>query len=305
MKILLIDIDSKIPNLALMKLSAWHKNQGDDVYLDWHFGKYDKIYASCIFKENRYRVNELIFSDLIVGGSGMEDWSMVLPDEIEHTKPDYELYNCSYSMGFASRGCLRKCPFCIVPQKEGKLRKHSDIYEWWDRSHKLLIFLDNNILGLREHFFRICEQILRENLKIDFNQGLDIRLMDDEIAKILHSLRHIEYRFSFDDPEDEEAIRCGIDLLKKYGLKKNMFFVLVGFNTSMDQDLYRLNVLRNLGQDAYVMRYRKGDIRTLRLAQWANQHHIFHLYEFEEFIKIKNGGSGIKRPRKRVGNLRK
>ncbi len=290
MKVLLIDIDSKIPNLALMKLSAWHKNQGDQIYLDWYFGRYDKVYVSCIFKENRHQVDELVFRDIIAGGSGMESWPIVLPNKIEHIKPDYRLYNSSYSMGFATRGCLRKCPFCIVPQKEGRLREHSDIYEWWDKSHNFLMFMDNNILGLRKYFFHICRQVLKENLKVDFNQGLDIRLIDDEIAKVLHSLKHIEYRFSFDRLGDEMAVRRGIQILRKQGINRSQFYVIVGFDTSIKEDFYRLNILKGLGQRAYVMRYRK-EKKYIQMAKWANQPKFFSTHTFEEFIKIKNGGS--------------
>ena len=115
MKIGLYDIDSKIPNLALMKLSAWHKQQGDqtELFFPLMSKSYDKIYASQVFTKSHpvYRYDE-------IGGSGTKNWSIVLPDEIEHIYPDYELYNCNYAMGFTTRGCIRKCPFCIVKDKE-------------------------------------------------------------------------------------------------------------------------------------------------------------------------------------------
>jgi len=287
-KILLIDTDSKIPNLALMKLSAYHRHKGDNVSLDWYFGKYDVVYASCVFKENKNLLRELPFTNVIKGGSGTEDWSVTLPDHVEHIMPDYDLYCSNYSMGFTTRGCFRKCPFCIVPEKEGKLRSWSDIYEWWDRRHKEIVLLDNNILGLQKHFFKICEQILKENLIVDFNQGLDIRLMDNRTAKVLKSLRHKEYKFAFDSMKNEEVVRTGIKILKKYEINRSTFYVLVGFDTNMKQDLYRLNTLKKLGQNAYVMRYKK-DKKYIPLAQWANQHGMFKVYTFEEFCKKKYG----------------
>lgn len=285
-KILLIDVDSKIPNLALMKLSAYHKSKGDNVLLDWYFGKYDVVYASCIFKENKNLLRELPFANVIKGGSGTEDWSITLPDHVEHIMPDYDLYHSDYSMGFVSRGCFRACEYCIVPSKEGKLRENADIYEFWDKRHKNIVLLDNNILGLQKHFFKICEQILKENLIVDFNQGLDIRLMDNEFAKILKSLRHKEYKFAFDNMKDEEAVKTGIETLKRYGINRNTFYVLVGFDTNIRQDLYRLNALKELGQNAYVMRYKK-DRKYVPLAQWANQHNILRTHTFEEFCKKK------------------
>ena len=288
--VLLIDIDSKIPNLALMKLSAYHKSKGDHVLLDWYFGKYDMVYASCVFRENKNLLREIPFANARKGGSGTEDWSITLPHNIEHTMPDYGLYHCDYSIGFATRGCFRKCPFCIVPKKEGKLKPWSDIYEWWDKRHRKLMFLDNNILGSRKHFFKICEQVRKEKLKVDFNQGLDMRLMDNELAEALGSLSHDQYKFSFDNMKDENLVRTGIEILKRYGINKSMFFVLVGFNTDMQQDLYRLNTLKGLGQDAFVMRY-KRQRKYIPLAQWANQHHIFRTHSFKKFCEKRYGAT--------------
>ena len=132
MKIGLYDVDSKIPNLALMKLSAWHKKQGDEVELYFPLKKYDKIYASQIFtwSKPQYKFNEL-------GGSGSEKWETVLPNGIEHIYPDYLLYHCEYAMGFTSRGCIRNCPFCIVRKKEGLIHATNDIYEFWNGQKKI------------------------------------------------------------------------------------------------------------------------------------------------------------------------
>lgn len=299
-KILLIDIDSRIPNLALMKLSSWHKQQGDKIFFDWFLqNKYDRIYASCIFTKNAKKINEYCFDNIIKGGSGFKNWDIVLPKQIEHIKPDYDLYHSNFSMGFTTRGCFRNCPFCIVPLKEGKLRENCDIYEFWDKRHIEIVLLDNNILGLRKHFLKICKQILKEKLIVDFNQGLDIRLMDGRIAKILKSLRHKEYKFAFDNMKDEEAVRTGIKILKKHRINRSTFYVLVGFDTNVKQDLYRLNILKKLGQNAYVMRYKK-DRKYIPLAQWANQHGIFKTHTFGEFCKKKYGAIKAKEIIERV-----
>lgn len=294
-KILLIDIDSRIPNLALMKLSSWHKRQGDKIFFNWFLqNKYDQIYASCIFTENAKKISEYCFENMIYGGSGFKNWDVVLPEKIEHVMPDYDLYGKQYSLGFASRGCFRKCPWCIVNSKEGKLRENADIYEFWDKRYKEIVLLDNNILGLRKHFFKICEQILKENLIVDFNQGLDIRLMDNEFAKILKSLRHKEYKFAFDNMRDEEAVKTGIETLKRHGINRSTFYILVGFNTTLKEDFYRCNMLKELGQSVYVMRYRKDKKYLLALAQWGNMHNMFRTHSFEEFCKKKYGAAKSK-----------
>jgi len=284
MKVALLAADSKIPNLALMKLSAWHKAQGDSVEIyspiSSLLSKPDICYASKVFSfspDPEY----LPDCEIVYGGTG-HDLKVELPPEIEAMCPDYEIFNCNYALGFTTRGCIRKCPFCIVPEKEGKIRAVSDIYAFW-RGQKEIKLLDNNILTLPDHFFKICGQIKKEGIKVDFNQGLDIRLLTESMVKTLKELRHDDYRFAFDFPEMEDIIREKVALLEHYGIHRSMFYVLVGFNTTIEQDIHRLNVLRELGQNAYVMRYKREKI-YIPLANWANQPRVFHAMDFESFL---------------------
>jgi len=149
MKIGLYNVDSKIPNLALMKLSAFHKAQGNCVewYSPLFHNEYDKIYASKVFT---FSDNGYLKNDMIIGGSG---WNLKckLPEEIEHIYPDYSLYpKCDYSMGFLTRGCIRSCDYCIVPRKEGTIRKNADYFEF-TKDQKRIMLLDNNILAYKGH----------------------------------------------------------------------------------------------------------------------------------------------------------
>jgi len=280
-EIALYDVDSKIPNLALMKLSAWHKKQGDNVELYFPLKSYDKVYASQIFTWSK----PLYHYD-VLGGSGTEKWDIILPEEVEHIMPNYELYhNMDYALGFTTRGCIRKCPFCIVPQKEGKIKPVADIYDIWDKKRKDIVLLDNNILGLQEHFFKITNQIKKEKLRVDFNQGLDCRLLTEKIAKELSEIKHMVYRFSFDFMETEIFVRKAIKLLTKNKISRCLWYVLVGFNTTLEEDLYRLNLLKDLNQLAFVQKYNKTEDRKyIPLARWANQHHIFRGMTFEQFL---------------------
>lgn len=259
MKIGLHPVDSKIPNLALMKLSAWHKQQGDETELFSPLWSYDKVYVSKIFSYTP-SPEEIFPTDVEYGGSGY-DFETVLPDHIEHLMPDYDLYpNADYSMGFTTRGCLRKCKFCIVPVKEGKIRAVADIYEFWDKRHKNIVLLDNNIFGIRGHFEKISEQILKEGLKVDFNQGLDIRLLTDEKAKSLKQMKSMaRWRFAFDSIDQERAFRRGAEILieNKISPGNVSIYALVGLDESYEDTLRRVTIISEEYKfGVYVMQYR-------------------------------------------------
>jgi len=287
MKVLLIDIDNKYPNLALMKLSAYHKLQYDTVFLNDYLCNPDIVYVSCVFTKNYHKINRLPFNNIIIGGTGTTS-KAILSEEQEHIMPDYSLYNCNYALGFTTRGCIRNCKFCLVPEKEGKIRVNADIYEFWGKQ-KDLVLLDNNILALPEHFYKICSQIKKENIRVDFNQGLDIRLLTDDITKELSSLKHKEYHFAFDNLKDKDKILRGIELLKKYNIKRSIFYTLVGFDETFEQDLERLNILRELGQHAYCMRWNKiyYNKKYISLSQWVNNRAWFAKLTHEEYKEIR------------------
>lgn len=275
MKILIINIDSKIPNLALKKIEKYHKDKGDEVIWDFPLMLADKTYVSCIYSWNKNKTKE--YPNAEIGGSGY-DLKKTLPPEIDKVKP-------RINIGFTTRGCIRKCPFCIVPEKEGKIRIEGDIYDIWDKQTFDIILLDNNILAMPKHFFLICSQLRKERLKVDFNQGLDCRLVTDVIARELSLLRHFEYRFAFDTMRIKLFVLKTIKFLRKYGINRCNWYVLVGFNTTFKEDLERLNILRSLNQNAYVQRYNfRKDKWYIPLARWVNQHHIFQRMTWEQFI---------------------
>lgn len=285
MRVSLIDIDSRIPNIALMKLSTWHKERGDEIIFNFPLMQYssDRVYASVIFRKNLPRAESMLCRKAEIGGSGSDNWN-ILPDEVEVLMPDYSLYNCDYSLGFTTRGCIRRCEFCIVPQKEGAIREVADIYQFWNPQHKKIVFLDNNILALKPHFFRICEQVKKENLAVDFNQGLDFRFLDAKVCEALKSIRIKHIRFAFDNISDAPAVEEAIDLLDYYGLHYNFWYVLIGFNTSIEEDFQRLELLKRRKQRPFAMKYRSTPELT-KLARWVNQHGLFAVMTFEEFCE--------------------
>lgn len=263
MNIALINVDSKIPNLALMKLSSFHKKRGDQVYLiDISHINFDRIYASNVF----------------VGGSGY-DLKSKLPKEIEHIMPDYDLFNSDLSIGFTSRGCIRNCKFCIVREKEGFIKEHSPMNEFVDNRFQKIIIMDGNFLASKNWKNKLLE-INNKKWKVSFNQGLDLRLINDENAKLLSEVKYYDLKFrkrrlyfAWDNIKDEKIIMDGLEIIFKYIPKSHIIvYVLIGFDTNINQDLYRLYKLIDLDVKPFVMIYNNKKNKLLRsLARWINK----------------------------------
>jgi hypothetical protein len=272
MRVCLIQLDGKMPNLALMKLASWHRKKGDNVtVLDLSGFKFDRTYASKIF----------------VGGSGY-DLKSELPSEIEAQVPDYELFKANYSIGFSSRGCIRDCGFCIVKEKEGSIRESP--FDWIS-NHKVIL-LDNNFLA-SPRWKEKLQYFIRQKLQVCFTQGLDIRLINEENAKLL---AQVDYRdnhfrekrlyFSFDDPKLESVVKEKVAILNKAGIlsERLLFYILVGYDTSINQDLHRVNVIRQLGSYPFIMVYNNRKTKQLRdLARWVNQRIFRWVPDFKNY----------------------
>jgi len=306
MNVLLIDIDNKyrekkrrgkrFPNLALAKISANKKSKGDRVGFD--IPNPDEIYISCVFTKNRLNAImeccNTFDSDRIFGGSGLT-LDFILPDEIEYLKPDYDLYPFQeYSMGFTSRGCPRKCEFCIVHEKEGKFRRAQHIKEFHDFRFKSCKLLDNNIFADKEWFFENTNWAIENKVRLDITQGMDIRLLTDEIAEQLHQIKFVDQqmRFAWDAPILEDRVKSGIEMLRshKINVKRNVsFYVLCGFNTTVEQDIYRCNTLKKLGVLAFAMKYHDDDPILNHLARWTNLRRLFRSTSFPEYLE----GNGV------------
>lgn len=289
MKVLLLNIDSKLPNIALKKIEMWHRQCGDEVIWDMPMllGTTDKAYASCIFTKNAGIVANYkgLYPELVAGGTGY-DLTIKLPSEIEDMKP-------KINYGFTTRGCVRNCKFCFVPKSEGYIQAVGDIYDIWDGSSKTITLLDNNILALPEHFAKICSQCIGEGITVDFNQGLDLRLITRELGEILARVKTKDIRFAFDHPELERVVRKKIAMLRDIngrGRKGFFFYVLVGFDTTFEEDLHRVEVLKELGCRPYVMRHENTpkEKRYITLAEWANQMWTLAKYRYEEYCYERN-----------------
>lgn len=250
---LLVDIDSTIPNLALMHISTWKKAQGYEV--GWNIAEPTEVWASVVFDWNKHKVDGLRWmhpgADIHIGGSGY-DLNAKLPDEVDKLMPDYSLYpDCDYSLGFTTRGCIRKCPFCVVPIKEGRFRVHQHPREFYNPDFKKITFLDNNILADPDWFQEVADWCISKHLRVDFNQGLDLRLVTPEIAETLANLpTHKHPRFAFDNIAYEAGVVRGLGYLDKAGFKardKAEIYVYCDGDDDFDSALYRAKRIRELG----------------------------------------------------------
>lgn len=279
MKIGLLDIDGhNFPNLALMKISAYHKNNGDQVEKFFGLNHYDIVYASKVFTFTP-DYEEIIMADKIVKGGTGFDLQSKLPQEIECQYPDYSLYGITdTAYGYLTRGCPRGCDFCIVAEKEGKQSvKVADLNQFW-KGQKEIVLLDPNILACKD-WKDLLQQCINSKANIDFSQGLDIRLMTDEKQKMLNQIKHKMFHFAWDNADDTKTF----ELLKEYregfqdDYRKLRVYVLTNFNSTLEQDLDRVYKLRDIGYDPYVMIYDKPNApKEIRhLQRWCNNKYIF------------------------------
>lgn len=310
MRIGLIDVDgSNFPSLPLMKISAWHKAQGDEV--SWYdpllSGHMDKVYMSKVFSFSPDYQYYIDADEIIKGGSGyaisLKDGKEVydkskdpsLPDEIEHIYPDYSIYGITdTAYGFLSRGCPRGCDFCHVEAKEGRRAyKVADLSEFWN-GQKNIVLCDPNILACRD-WKDLLQQLIDSKAWVDINQGMDIRLMTPEKAEMIKQMKVKELHFAWDRYQDKDIIIPKFKEFKevtKLDIRKLIVYVLCNYDTTLEQDLERIYTLRELGYWAYVMLYDKEHIPRghtyKKLQRWVNNRFIFASCKtFDEYLEGK------------------
>lgn len=313
MKIGLYDVDShNFPNLPLMKISAWHKSQGDEV--EWWFPMmhYDKVYVSKVFGDEYSQMDMTSISadEIVFGGTGfaitVEDGKEVyhkdrdedLPYEIEHIYPDYSLYpelTKDKAYGFLTRGCCNNCSFCIVSQKEGMCsHKVADLSEWW-RGQKEIILLDANILACKDRI-SLLQSLIDSGATVDFTQGLDARFITPPIAEMLKKVKIKYVHFAFDFMKNEKAIIKGLKTFKEItniSTDKAIVYMLTNYDTTVEEDMYRLKAIKECGYLPDVRIYRKSSLpqhHILRdMQRWCNNRFLYKSTDFLDYVPRADG----------------
>ena len=313
MKIGLWDIDGhNYPNLALMKLSAWHKAQGDDVGLvDYPtLEHYDKVYASKVFGDEYSKLPDTLpwTDEIIFGGTGFaitiengkevfhKDRDINLPEKIEHIYPDYSLYpelTKDRAYGYLTRGCPNNCSFCIVSKKEGRSSvKVADLSEFWN-GQKYIDLLDPNLLACKDRL-ELLNQLAESKAKVNFTQGLDARFITEETAKALAKVKTERVHFAFDFMKNEKAIINGLKTFQKYcptDSRKAIVYMLTNYDTTLEQDLYRMQMIKECGFQPDVRIYRKSTAPQylIDLQHWCNNRIISRSCKLEDFVPRVDG----------------
>ncbi len=313
MNIGLYDVDShNFPNLALMKISAWHKAQGDTVEWWCPIFHYDKVYVSKVFGEEYSRLSQFCINadEVIYGGTGFaitvengveiyhKDRDRDLPNEIEHIYPDYDLYpqyTKDTAYGFLTRGCPNNCSFCSVSEKEGRCsHKVADLSEFW-RGQKYIKLLDPNILACKDRV-TLLEQLRESKARVDFTQGLDARFITKEIALLLKEIKKEAVHFAFDFMRNEKAIIKGLKTYAEIcglGSKAShkTVYMLTNFDTTYEEDIYRIHKIEECGFVPDIRIYRKNSAPqiTRDLQRWCNNRLIYSSTKWEDYVPRKDG----------------
>jgi hypothetical protein len=313
MKIGLYDVDShNFPNLPLMKISAWHKSQGDEV--EWWFPMmhYDKVYVSKVFGDEYSQMDMTAISadEIVFGGTGFaitvengkevyhKDRDKDLPYEIEHIYPDYSLYpelTKDKAYGFLTRGCPNNCGFCPISEKEGMCsHKVADLSEWWN-GQKEIVLLDPNLLACKDRV-SLLQQLIDSGATVDFTPGLDARFVTPKIAEMLKKVKIKYVHFAFDFMKNEKRIIEGLKTFKKItniSTDKAIVYMLTNYDTNIEEDMYRLKAIKECGYLPDVRIYRKSSLpqhHILRdMQRWCNNRFLYKSTDFLDYVPRADG----------------
>ena len=313
----LYDVDSvNFPNLALMKISAYHKQQGDHVEMLYTSRmEYDKIYVSKVFSDEYSKMEispamlEMTAKEVVYGGTGFaikvenekevytKERDRDLPFEIDHVYPDYSLYpelTKGKAYGFLTRGCPNDCSFCSVSQKEGRCSvKVADLSEWWNGQSKIVL-LDPNILACKDRLY-LLNQLAESGARVDFTQGLDARFCTEEVCEVFNRIKKGFVHFAFDFMKNEKAIVKGLETyirICKPREDRTSVYILTNYDTTFKEDMYRVKMVQSLGIRPDIRIYRKNTAPKITrwLQRWCNNRFIYESQkDFMDYVPTING----------------
>lgn len=289
LKIGLIDVDGHngFPNLALMRISAWHKTHGDNVEWWNGFEHYDRVYMSKVFTFSPDFDTVIDAAEIVRGGTGYKDYGS-LPPEVEATYPDYSIYpDFKAAIGFLTRGCIRNCPWCIVPRKEGYIRPAATWQEIKRPDSREIIFLDNNVLAC-DHGLAQIEDMGKNPVWVDFNQGLDARLITRDVARLLAQLHWIRFvRLSCDTDAMLPVIEQATAYMREAGIAKSRFWSYMLVQDVEDAERRAL-ALDKMGVTPFAQPYRDYDggeptQKQKAFARWVNNKAVFRSCKWADY----------------------
>lgn len=325
MNVRITHIDGNLPNLALMALSAFHRAKGDDIYFTKDVerglfeGEYGAVYGSCIFERSRPRAERLLraFPGAVVGGTGMGYGNLVTLKTEANMEPtveqitgqivalDYSIYpDFTGSIGFTQRGCRLRCGFCVVPRKEGKNVSVGTVTEIWRGPgfKKNIHLLDNDFFGNPDWRERVAE-IRDGKFRVCLNQGINVRLLNDEAAEALSTIEYRDDQFqkrrlytAWDNLKDEEIFFRGIDRLERYGIpaKNVMAFMLIGYDPeeTWDRIWHRFNRMVERGIKPYPMLF---DVNRTDLKSWQRRVNtgLYRIVKWDEYRRSTKSAESV------------
>jgi len=318
----LLDGGTRFPNLALMKLSSYYQNKGYKTKLiDYNqIPAYDHVLLSKVFDFTDIPINLNFYKNIEYGGTGFDyNKNDFLPDQIEHSKPDYSLYQdftdrskyySNHSIGFTTRFCFRQCQFCVNRDKKKAVR-WSKIEEFDSKENDYITLLDDNILAHSDRK-KIIKKLQETGKPFEFKQGIDLRLINDRIAKLLNESKYAgEYTFAFDDIEDKAKILNKLKIWRKYNQSRLQFYVLAGYDkennyghqfwvNDIANTFERIKILMQHRCLPYIMRYKEYENSPFRgmyinIAGWCNQPHLLKKMSFREYSLKKNPNGASQR----------
>lgn len=308
MRVAILDVDGhNFPNLALMKIARWHRMRGDSVeHYTPLFGHYDRVYMAKVFTHTPpYPYAIANAKEIVKGGTGY-DIKSALPGEIDHVQPDYSVYpfvDRHTAYGFLTRGCCNRCPWCIVPLKEGRIRPYMDVDEIAIEGRTNLILMDNNVLACGFGLHQL-EKIAARGYRVDFNQGLDARLVTTDVARLLASVKWTRYlRFGCDTAKQVQECERAMQLVDSFSLKPREYLLYTMIYGDIEECYSRIGHWRGSRfhgrvkcQSQPMLDFSRAHQDIARwqidMARWSNRKEIYSTVDFKDYRPRKHFACG-------------